>query len=716
MRFASFRKAGRPGFSRPKRPLVQVFVFASAAALLGTAIVAAQQMPRFRGGANLVRLDAYVTADGTPVKDLTITDFEVLEDNVPQRLESFQVVVPRPPASADVLREPNTVAESVAMARDPDARVFVLFMDIWHVQLEASFRAQQPLTRLLDQVIGQDDLVGVMHPGMAARNVTFARRLATIAGMLENNWYWGERGKVNSSDAQEEEFEQCYPDSGDTMGIAAEMIRRRRESKTLAALEDLVEHLENVREERKFVFLLSEGWLLRGPDQSLARTLYNTDGSPRSGPPPPPEVGVDPQGRLRMDPRDQNGTLGSCERQRSLLAFSDHRAQFDTLIQRANRANVSFYPIDFRGLVTFDEPINSTRALTTTGPDAAPSADAARLRDRQDGLRVLAENTDGRAILNTSQFDQSLARIVQDTGVYYLLGYYSTNTKLDGRYRRLTVRVKRPGVDVRSRPGYLAPTEAEVASRADALTNGAVPGNATIPPSIAKAFAGLAPGRGYLPLRVQAAAAPTRIWITGELDPAVLKTPEWQEGATIRALFEHEKGAAPRMQAEGKLAEGQRTFLLTAPPDVTLAPGRYVVRVEVVTPGSTTPLQMTTDAYVPEPAWLISASGLSARRGPSTGLQYVPTADPRFRRTERIRLEVPRSAGDGQASGRLLARDGKTLNLPIPLSERTDDTGVRLLAADVMMAPLAQGDYVVEITVVNGDCKESATYAFRIIP
>ena len=94
----------------------------------------------------------------------------------------------------------------------------------------------------------------------------------------------------------------------------------------------------------------------------------------------------------------------------------------------------------------------------------------------------------------------------------------------------------------------------------------------------------------------------------------------------------------------------------------------------------------------------------------------MPTADPRFRRTERMRLEVPRSAGDGQASARLLARDGKALNLPIPLSERTDDNGVRLLVADVMMAPLAQGDYAVEITVAEGDRKESATYAFRIVP
>ena len=576
--------------------------------------------PRFRGGANLVRIDAYVTADGTPVKDLAITDFEVLEDNVPQRLESFQLVVPRPPASAAVLREPNTVAESLAMARDPDARVFVLFMDIWHVQLEASFRAQQPLTRLLDHVIGEDDLVGVMHPAMAARNVAFARRMTTIAGMLKDHWYWGERGQILTSDPREQQIKDCYPDVKDMEGIADEMIRRRRESRTLRAIEDLIEHLENVRQERKFVFMLSEGWLVRSQDQTLARSLEKLDGS-RTGPPSPPRVGTDPQGRMRMDPRDQQGDFGSCERERSLLAHTDHRTQFEQLVQRANRANVSFYPIDFRGLVSTDNPNAITESMEKHLKEP-PFADRQRLQDRHDSLRVLAANTDGQAVIDTNAFGRDLERIVQDTGAYYLLGYYSTNTKLDGRYRRLAVRVKRPEMTVRARPGYLGPTEAELASnRVDALMNGAPPGHTTITPSIAKAFAGLTPGRGNLPLRVQAAAAATRIWITGELDPAVLKAREWQQGATIRALFEHEKGAAPRMQAEGKLAEGQRTFLVTAPPEVNLAPGRYVVRVELVTPGSTTPLQMTTDAYVPEPEWLVSTSGLSTRRGPSTGLQ-----------------------------------------------------------------------------------------------
>ena len=83
------------------------------------------------------------------------------------------------------------------------------------------------------------------------------------------------------------------------------------------------------------------------------------------------------------------------------------------------------------------------------------------MSSRQGGLRELAGNTDGAVVLNTNDVKGGVARMMADLGSYYLMQYYSTNTKLDGRFRSITVRVKRPGVQVRARPGYLAPTEAE---------------------------------------------------------------------------------------------------------------------------------------------------------------------------------------------------------------------------------------------------------------
>jgi hypothetical protein len=114
---------------------------------------------------------------------------------------------------------------------------------------------------------------------------------------------------------------------------------------------------------------------------------------------------------------------------------------------------------------------------------------------------------------------------------------------------------------------------------------------------------------------------------------------------------------------------------------------------------------------------LISPNGLALRRGPSTGLQYVPTADARYRRTERIRLEVARGTAEGATSARLLGRDGQPFNAAITLSERVDASSQqRLIVAELSLAPLAQGEYVLEVTLAQGEKTDSATYAFRLIP
>ena len=78
-------------------------------------------------------------------------------------------------------------------------------------------------------------------------------------------------------------------------------------------------------------------------------------------------------------------------------------------------------------------------------------------------LQTLAEATDGLAVVNTNDLAGGARRIVNNLSTYYLLGYQSTNTKLDGRWRNITVRVKTPGVQIRARKGYRALTEAEVA-------------------------------------------------------------------------------------------------------------------------------------------------------------------------------------------------------------------------------------------------------------
>ena len=92
--------------------------------------------------------------------------------------------------------------------------------------------------------------------------------------------------------------------------------------------------------------------------------------------------------------------------------------------------------------------------------------------DRNGAMRTLAENTDGIAVLNINDLDKGFDRISNDMASYYLLGYYASNTTPDGRFRSITVRVKQPGVQVRARKGYRAPSENDIRPPA-AITSGA---------------------------------------------------------------------------------------------------------------------------------------------------------------------------------------------------------------------------------------------------
>src|SRR6185503_6223266 len=120
-----------------------------------------------------------------------------------------------------------------------------------------------------------------------------------------------------------------------------------------------------------------------------------------------------------------------CEIDRIRLSELDNDTEFRHLLDQANRANASFYPIDPRGLPVFDTPI---MRLDVPGPPPAMvplDVDNAMLRGRTESLRTLAENTDGIAVVNSNNLDAGFKRIVADLSSYYLLGYYSTG-KLDG--------------------------------------------------------------------------------------------------------------------------------------------------------------------------------------------------------------------------------------------------------------------------------------------
>src|SRR5262245_55502956 len=158
------------GFSRTFTGLVAAFLLAAAGH-----IAAQPQQPQapFRGGANYVRVDVYPTQNGAPILDLTVEDFEILESGALQQIEQFEHVLIRSAGPQDTRIEPNNVAESRSMAQNPRARLFVLFLDTYHVDVAGSHAIRGPIIEALDRVIGPEDLVAVMTPEMSATDITF---------------------------------------------------------------------------------------------------------------------------------------------------------------------------------------------------------------------------------------------------------------------------------------------------------------------------------------------------------------------------------------------------------------------------------------------------------------------------------------------------------------------------------------------------------------
>ena len=666
-------------------------------------------MPRFRAGANLVRVDAYVSLDGVAVTDLKPGDVEIFEDDKPQRIETFELIAARAPNPQSERTNPTNVRDMQQEANDA-ARVFTLFFDRFHVSLSGSYHAQKPIVETLERLIGPDDLVGVMTPEMSASSITYSRRTSSIERIVTDTWFWGQKGRLNEETPHEEAIRECYPGAGATRGLADAMIARLREQQALEALDGLVTHLDGLRPGRKFVMVFTEGWALYQRDENLGRVL----GSSVPGQDP---LGTDPRtGGIRRpgSPDPQSGrsqTFEACERERVMLAYIDHQVEFRELLQRANRANVSFYPIDARGLVVFDQPDRW---------DLPFAVDSAWLRRRHDDLRMMADQTDGRAVLDTNNVADAMQKIFADVGSYYLASYYSSNQKLDGRFRRIRVAVKRDKVEVRARPGYLAPTEAE-ARAAGVPAERPAGSRAAPPPSVTRALDAIAPGRGNLPVRIQAAGGRGLIRAVVELDVATVKQPEWLSGGTLRLTVEPERagGATTASSAQTvtvAIEPGQRSIPVdgTASP---LAAGRYLVRAELTPRAGRLPIQVSTFVTVPPDTAVVGTAALALRRGPSTGLAYVPTADPRFRRTERLRIEVPLTDAAIEATGRLLTREGAAMPLVVSYSTRVDEANQQTLAvAEVVLAPLAAGEYVLELAIKKAGAPEIITYGFRIVP
>jgi len=554
-----------------------------ASGLLPTAAVqnpSQQRPPVFRGESVLVTVDAYPHRDGKIVEGLKAEDFQILEDGKPQTVETVEFIRVEPTLAEAERRDPDSVGEMLKLAGDPHNRVFVVFLDQLHVTVDGSRASQRPVVDTLNRIIAPNDLFGVMTQNTDPRALTLGRRLISVEEQLSKYWTWGERyrSSTDPADPMEEALIACYKflpkppnyppwyvsDNGQQRYLYSVLIDRRREDRTLTALEKLVDQLGDMREARSVVIIMTEGWRLFERDTALANQAGEFG-------PAPPSVGT-VGGRLGINTRDPREAIGPtkdvrfCQSELVRLADLDDQRRLRELTVRANRANVSFYPVNPAGLQTFDTPMSERSR-------PRPMEDFNRLRGRDDGLLTLAENTDGIAIVRTNDVAGGMRRIVEDVSAYYLLGYYTTNVAHDGKYRRIDVKTKSAGVTMRARRGYFAPSNKPLRDAIVAAPSGPEP-----PKGIDDALGELSRLRASADVFVRGTIAGDRLQLAVELASTRAGVSPWTNGADVQVIVTPEGGAAAA-PVTARLDAGTRGTLLTLPVAGAATTARVVAKI-----------------------------------------------------------------------------------------------------------------------------------------
>ena len=279
---------------------------------------AAETEPTFRAGINFIRVDVIVTDDdGNLVRDLDVSDFQVLEDGEPQNIESFQLIEigPVPEPDAEPARPVINRYDEEREAARADTRIFVVFFDDYHVRWENGVRAGRTLARFLRENLLATDMVGIMYPLTPLDDVRLTRNHEAIAEAAEN--FYGVKYDYQPRNMFEQRYTH-YP---------TEIVERLRNDVSLSALEGLMIRLGGLREGRKNVLLISEGFSNYVPVElrSMNAEMF---GGPRSR------------------------RWGTSATKRPPQFFSDSGLIFDLrdVYSTANRFNTTIYSLDPRGL------------------------------------------------------------------------------------------------------------------------------------------------------------------------------------------------------------------------------------------------------------------------------------------------------------------------------------------------------------------------------
>lgn len=352
---------------------------------------------------------------GELVRDLKQSDFTVVEDGKAQKVLTFDIentqnVAPTPvagPEQAEVqgaaaaLKTAALTADKVSRDAFRDRRMIVLFFDMSAMEPDEVERALNSARNFVDKQMAAADLVALVSYDSSLKvlqDFTSDRSLLGLAlRRLQGVEGQGmEAGTTGTDEGQ--------PDTGQNFTADDTEYNIFNTDRRLQAIASISANLSRV-EQKKAI-------------------LYFSGGMTKTG--------------------------------------TENQAQLRAAVNTAIKSNVAIYPVDSRGLQAMP-PSGDASTASLRGTSAYSGAAVTSQFDSnfasQETLVTMAEDTGGKAFLDTNDFGKAFQKVQNDTAQYYVLGYRSTNPAMDGHFRRITVKINRPDLKLEYRKGYYGPRD-----------------------------------------------------------------------------------------------------------------------------------------------------------------------------------------------------------------------------------------------------------------
>jgi VWFA-related protein len=357
---------------------------------------------KFSANANVVIVDVTVKDKaGNIIDSLTQDDFIVLEDGHPQTVNVFEhsklTMEPEPPDPPPTLEEknelpppPKTVisSEGATKIQYHDKRLLAMFFDFSNMAIPDQLRAQDASLKFLEEKMTKSDLVAILLYTTNVQVLTdFTADRMVLTDCIKNLPIGDAADLAGVADNGSDDNE----DTGAAFVADETEFNIFNTDQKLAAVQETVKRLSQLPEKKALVYI--------------------TDGISKSG--------------------------------------IDNQAQLEATINAATKANVAIYPLDARGLMG-DPPGGSASKASSRGSGlftgSTINSQRAAVNDSQETLATLAADTGGKVFLDSNDLALGITQVQEQFRSYYILGYNTTNSTLDGKYRKITVKLKNPAL------------------------------------------------------------------------------------------------------------------------------------------------------------------------------------------------------------------------------------------------------------------------------